>query len=121
MENFDYSALLGALASMWIVIMVLSVFSIICNWCIYKKMCGKGWASIVPFYNNWVLCECTWGHGAMMFTYLIPFIGGIMALITMWKMYTGFGKGVGFKILSLIFPVITMAIVAFGKSEYTRP
>lgn len=120
--TYDNSAgFFAALSAYWFIFAIILVFMVVCNWLIYQKMCGQGWPSIVPIYNNWVLCRNTWGHGAMMFTFFIPFVGGIFQIVTLWKMYTGFGKSTGFKILSLFFPLITMAIVAFNSDEYYAP
>lgn len=42
---------------------VLSIIEIIGKWKLFKKAGKPGWASIIPYYNNWVLVEisgCKW-------------------------------------------------------------
>lgn len=117
------AGLLGGIGAIFLLILFCfgaTIFSIVCLWKCFKKMGEEGWKSIIPFYNTWTLCELTWGTGAMMFTWLIPFVGSIFAIATYWKMYSGFGKGFLFNIFGIFFQPITTAICAFDKSVYTK-
>ena len=120
MENMNELAnVLGALAAVWVVALVIGIFVAICTWKCYVKMGEPGWACLIPFYNNWVLCKRTWGNGWMMLTYFIPYAGAVMSLITLVKMYKRFGKSTALSVLgTLFFPLILLAICAFDDSVY---
>lgn len=105
----------------FICFLAFCVFNAIVMWRCFKKINEPGWKSLIPFYNTWVLCKHTWGHGVMMLTWLVPYIGSVMQIITYWKLYKGFGKGDLFCILGIFFPFITTPICAFDRSVYTEP
>jgi hypothetical protein len=115
-----FGGMIGFAIGVFIVVsLIVAVFSIICYWKCYVKMGEPGWASLIPFYCNWVLCEHTWGKGVMMFTWLIPYVGTIFMMITHYKLFKHFGKSTVFSILGMFFTPITLAICAFDKSVYT--
>ena len=82
------------------------------------KMGADPWASVIPIYNVWTLCEYTWGRGIMLLTWLIPYVGIIFMLATYWKLFKGFGKSNIFCIFGIIFQPIAIAICAFDNSTY---
>ena len=77
-----------------------------------------GWAAVIPLYNTWVLCKHAWGHGAMMFTWLIPVAGGVLIMATFFKLFEKFGKSTLFNVLGMFFTPIALAICAFDDSEF---
>lgn len=101
-----------------LVALAACIFTLIGTWICYQKMDEPGWASIVPFYCNWVLCKHTWGHGAMMFAWFIPYVGTILMYITYFKWFKGFGKSTLFSLFGLLFLPIAVAICAFGDAEF---
>ena len=129
---------LGAVIGVGLVALAIAIFVIVCTWKIYVKMGAPGWASIIPYYTNWVLCEKVWGNALVSLAIIVPGVinmvvdlGGlatvlslitvVTSLITNWKMCKGFGKGTGFCIANIFFAPITMAILAFGKDEFVGP
>ena len=125
----------GLIAALFIFALIVCVFTLVCNWKIYKKLGEPGWTSIVPFYNTYLLCKHTWGNGWLMLvlylpsfiagfvdaaalTILISFMVSIFNYMTTWKLYKGFGKSTLFCVLGLFFTPITHAICAFDNSEY---
>lgn len=124
----------GALLVAGLISLAVCVFAIICNWKIFVKMGAPGWASIIPFYCNWVLCDKVWGNALMSLAIIIPSIISscvdgalstilslvtiIVAYVTNWKKYKKFGKSTGFCILGIFFTIITDAICAFGDAEF---
>lgn len=114
------AAAIGASTAALLIFLAVFIFAVVCLWKVYAKMGEPGWASLIPFYCNWVLCKHTWdGKGAMMFTWLIPFVGSIFMIITWFKLFKGFGKSALFAIFGLFFTPIALAICAFGNAEYT--
>lgn len=108
----------AALGAIWVITMLISIFSLVCLWRCFVKMGEPGWCSIIPIYNSIALCAHSWGNGWMFLTWFIPIIGGIMTMITWYKFFERFGKSTIFSILGMFFTPITLAICAFDSSEW---
>ncbi len=127
-----YGGFSGVLLGIWIICMAAVVLSIIATWRLFQKAGQPGWASIVPFYNGYVLYKITWGNGWMFFVLValsvlcgIPVLGALCAIaavviqcITMWKLAEAFGEGIGFTLGLILLPFIFQMILAFGHYEY---
>lgn len=100
-----------------------SILTIISLWKIYTKAKQPGWASIIPFYSEFVLYRLTWGEGIyFLFTYVaIPVVPFIMSVITIIKLARSFRKSDGFAVGLILLPVVFFPILAFGSSEYAGP
>lgn len=120
---------IGILSVMFIFLMIIcvliSIFSIIVMWKIFKKAGKNGWEAIVPVYNMFILFEITWGNRILVLSLLasiIPVIGTIILfvilVITYNKLSKSFGKSTGFTVGLIFLSPIFMAILAFDKSEY---
>ena len=109
-------AAIGFLIFIWLIVLAISVFSIICTWKVFKKANKPGWAAIIPVYNFVVLLEIT---ELPMWYIALLFVPGanIYALIkTYIELAKKFGKSEGFGVgLALLNPIF-MAILAFNKS-----
>ena len=126
-----------------IVALILCVFIVICNWKIMEKAGEDGWKALIPYYNYFVMSEISMtkptflvvffvflGGALLCFLGCIPYIGFIFSSIAglimtvangilNFSLAKSFGKEVGFCVLSIFFPPIVRAILAFGGSEYT--
>jgi len=108
---------------LWIVIIVVAIFVIACQWIVFKKAGRPGWAAIVPIYNEWVLLEMGGQPGWWALVAFIPFVGivavvfVIMALVEIAKR---FGKSPWFALLLILLPIIGWPILAFDKSTYSE-
>ena len=126
-----------------IVALILCVFIVICNWKIMEKAGEDGWKALIPYYNYFVMSEISMtkptflvvffvflGGALICFLGCIPYIGFLFASIAglimtvangilNFSLAKSFGKEVGFCVLSIFFPPIVRAILAFGGSEYT--
>ena len=149
-ETESYAAvggLFGFLAGMLTTILIVSIIwyilVIISNWKIFTKAGEKGWKSIIPIYNLYILCKIV---GMSFWKWFLIFLGisvlqGIGTAVNagwlvtcsaiatfvayLWysirmAINTGeaFGKGSGFKVLLFFFPEISKMVLGFGKSEY---
>lgn len=118
----DYaSALAGVSVFAWIIYMALIVFYIFVMWKIFVKAGEPGWASIVPFYNTYVLFKITWGNGWLFLLSLIPFVNIVILIITYVKLAQAFGKGGGFAAGLIFLSFIFLPILAFDSSDYIGP
>ena len=113
-SDYSSTASFGG-GSMFFCLVVCVVF-IVAMWKMFVKAGEPGVASIVPFWNTWVLYKITWGSGAAMFLLLIPLVNVVISIITMFKLAKVFGKGVGFGFGLLFFPIIFFPILAFSSN-----
>lgn len=104
---------------------LFGIFMIVVLWKIYKKAGKAGWTSLVPFYNQYVLSEITWGNGwyfLLSFATIIPYIGVFItiafAILSYIKLAKAFDKSDGFAIGLIFLNPIFLAILAFDKSQY---
>ena len=113
------SGLTGAIVAMglffWILSMALSILMIVSLWKIFKKAGKPGWASIIPIYNIYIMCEIAekeWWYVLLSF---VPF-ANIYAMIVLYNgMAKRFGKSGGFVAGMILLPVIFFPMLAFGK------
>ena len=117
----SYSALNllgGMLYTVILLVVAYFVLKIVANWKIFEKAGQPGWASIVPFYSNYIEFNIYWGNGWLfLIPVLLSLLSGIPLLGTLF-LAVAFGEGIGFTIgLCLLNPVFNM-ILAFGHYEY---
>lgn len=116
---------LGVIGVALLVAFAVGIFMIIVTWKLFQKAGKPGWASIVPFYSQYVLAEITWGNGwffLIFFASIIPVIGAfavlVFSILTYIKLAKAFGKDGGFAVGLIFLNPIFLAILAFGKSQY---
>ncbi len=98
---------------------IVSIFSLIATWMVYKKAGKEGWAALIPIYNMVVLFQIVDIDPKKLWWLLLPVIGIIIVLvyylIAMFKLAKKFGKpdifGLGLILLNPVF----MGILAFSK------
>ena len=115
------SGLTGALAAMglffWVLSMALSILMIISLWKIFKKAGKPGWASIIPIYNIYIMCEIAEKEWWYVLLSCVPF-ANIYAMVVLYNgMAKRFGKSGGFVAGMILLPVIFFPMLAFGKDE----
>jgi hypothetical protein len=109
-------AMLGTCAAVFgVVILLLFVI----QWKLFTKAGQPGWASLVPFYNQWILVTQICKKEPMWFILsLVPFVNIIAAWVLCMELAKKFGKSEGFGIGLFLLTPIFMAILAFGDAEY---
>jgi uncharacterized membrane protein YhaH (DUF805 family) len=109
----------GVFVLIWL---ALVVFSIVATWKLYTKAGKPGWASIVPFYNIYVLLQIAGRPGWWLLLFLVPFVNIVISLLLALDLAKAFGKSSTFGVVGLfLFGVIGYAILAFGDAKYTTP
>lgn len=111
----DISAILGTYA---ILVLVIAVIMIVANWKIYTKAGKPGWASIVPFYNMYVMYEIAGMNGWMFLLMLIPIVNIIIMIMLYVNLAKSFGKSTGFAVGLIFLNFIFMLILGFGSDQY---
>lgn len=94
------------------------IFLIAGMWKMFSKSGEPGWASIIPFYNAYVLFKITWGSGIKFLLLLIPIANIVILIMTEIQLAKAFGKGGGFAVGLIFFAPIFYAILGFGSAEY---
>lgn len=120
-------AILGSLGILWLIILVTAVFLITCEWKIFKKAGYDGWKAIIPFYNEYTLCEFTFGNGLWFLGYfvsIIPIVGyialGLFTIVANIRLAKSFGQSTGFVVGLIFLPIVFIPILAFGDATYTK-
>lgn len=120
------AGLMAFLAGLWILMLVLLVFYVVCMWKIFVKAGKPGWAALVPIYNVYVLMQIIgkpWWWMLAIFAGAIPVIGYLITLafglIVALELGKKFGKDTAFSILALwLFSFVGYPMLAFGSAKY---
>jgi hypothetical protein len=124
MTNTNSSFSIAAFLPVFLISIALGIIMIVALWKLFTKTGRPGWASIVPVYNLWVLFELTGFPAWLAILALVPFVNFvviILEIVALVKFVQLFGKGIGFGILTIFFPFVTLPILAFGKAQYQGP
>ena len=113
----DISAILGTYA---ILVLVIAVIMIVANWKIYTKAGKPGWASIVPFYNMYVMYEIAGMNGWMFLLTFITIVNIVIQIMLYLNLAKKFGKSTGFAIGLILLNPIFLLLLAFGNAEYNK-
>lgn len=121
--SYDYSpAVAGTLALfsgiLGIVCLAWAVLLIVAYWKIFTKAGEPGWASIVPFYGNYIAFKIAFGNGWLFLLCLVPVVNAVISIILIFKLAQVFGHGIGFGFGLLFLSPIFFLILAFDSSEY---
>lgn len=137
MYNYNYNSdftdvfaggLIIFLIIIYLIILAVAVFQIVCQWKVYKKAGKNGWEAIIPIYNAWVLFEISGYPGWIALIALacvIPVVGAfvgiailVFEILAAMSLAEKFGKEKVFGLLLAFVPVVGYAILAFGDAEY---
>ena len=113
--------MMAAAIGMIIVALALLIFCVAVMWKVFCKAGEPGWASLIPFYNLYVMTRITWGRGWLFIFGFLPLGNLIFAIFTMIKLAKVFGKKDGFACGLIFLSIVFLPILAFGKAEYTGP
>ncbi len=106
---------LPALAAFWVAVML---FLIAQMWCLFVKAGWPGWTCLVPIYNAYVMLKIAGKPGWWFLLMLLPIINIVIVLILPFSIAARFGKGAGFGLGLLLFPILFYPILAFGSATY---
>lgn len=113
--------LAGTMLLFFFVYAAVILIYVVSMWKLYAKAGKPGWASIVPIYNVIVQLEIIGRPIWWILLLFIPFVNIYAAIVLTLDLAKSYGKDTGFGILMLLFPIIMMPVLAFGKSEYVGP
>jgi hypothetical protein len=91
-------------------------------WKVYVKAGKPGWASIIPFYNIWVMLEIVGRPGWWLILFFIPFVNFVISIIIAIDLAKSFGKDALYGIILLwFFNIIGFLMLGFGDAQYEGP
>lgn len=102
-----------------LVVFALALFMLVSVWKVFVKAGKPGWASLIPFYNAYVLIKIAGKSGWWFFLLLIPLINLVFGFLIMLAVSDRFGKGVGYALGLIFLPIIFYPILAFGDATYS--
>ncbi len=114
---------LGLTISTWLSIsLFIAVVYIVAIWKIYEKAGQKGWASLIPIYNIYILLKIIGKPGWwLLLLFFVPFLNIILAIWMTNLLSKSFGKDVLFTIGLLFFGFIFYPILGFSDTRYLGP
>ena len=124
LQNDDGGGILAVLFSgIWMVCWLGIMIVIIAGyWKTFEKAGKPGWASLIPFYNIYVMLEIVGRPGWWLILFFIPFVNFVVLILISIDMAKSFGKGDGFGILMLwLLMPIGYLMLGFGDAEYQGP
>jgi len=109
----------GSIGAVGMVIyLALIVFMIATMWKIFTKAGKPGWASLIPFYNIFVMIDIAGKPAWYFILFFIPFANLVAMILIYIGMAERFGKGGGFVVGMILLPIIFFPMLAFGSAEY---
>ena len=111
-----------------LVIIAVAIVEIAGLWQVFVKAGQPGWASIIPFYNFYILLKIV-GRPPWWLVFLIaaiiPFIGELVALvvgiIVLVDLAKSFNKSTGFAVGLILLGFVFMPMLGFGPDQYVGP
>jgi signal peptidase I len=106
-----------------IIIIITTIITFIGLWKVFIKAGVKGWYSIIPFLNVWMVVKII-NKKFWWFIYcLIPFINIFVAMLIIIEIMKCFRKnGLLIQIAGVLFPFVILPWLGFSKKEtYTHP
>ena len=93
----------------------IGIFTIVCNWLIFKKAGKEGWEAIVPIYNTVVLIEITGLPMWYIALFFVPFANIFASVMIYLELARRFKQSAGFGVGLFFLTPIFLGILAFDK------
>lgn len=122
-NDFGMGAAVGAsIATILMIVSLVALFMVVCQWMIYTKAGKPGWAAIVPIYNMIVLLEIVGKPWWWLILMLIPIVNIVIIIMVLNLLSKSFGQGVGFTLGLLFVGIVFYPLMAFSKNiKYVGP
>lgn len=104
-----------------LVALVLFALVIVGLWKTFEKAGQPGWGSLIPFFNIYLLLKIAGRPGWWLLLVLIPLVNFVIVIIVAIDVAKAFGRGVGYALGLIFFPMIFYPMLGFGKDTYTKP
>jgi hypothetical protein len=115
-QNAAAAGIGGGVMLVWLVVFVVMI---VACWKVFTKAGQPGWASIIPFYNIYVLLTIVGRPGWWLLLFFIPIVNLVIGIIVTIDLATRFGKGGGYAAGLILLPIVFYPMLAFGSAAYT--
>lgn len=115
-----------------LLLIAIVVAHIVAIWKQFQKAGQPGWASIVPFYRDYISYKICWGEGWLFLAPLVlsvlnavPIVSSLASLLIIalyavlqYKKSEAFGHGIVFAVGLFLLPIVFDLMLAFGSEQY---
>jgi len=105
---------------MGIISLILLIAVIIGLWKMFEKAGEPGWASLIPFYNLWVLVRISGFEWYWFVGCFIPLVNVIVFIVISIGIAKKFGMPVIYAAGLFLLPCVFYPILGFGSAQYQR-
>jgi len=98
--------------------LAIMIACIVGMWKMFEKAGEAGWASLIPFYNLWVLNRIAGKPWWWFIGYLIPLVNVVCFLLLSLAVARKFGEAALYGVALFFFPFIFYPILGFGSARY---
>ncbi|MBN2637837.1 MAG: signal peptidase I [Bacteroidales bacterium] len=116
MENSNLST--DSIWTIVVIVLALVVLQIAAMWRIYEKAGKPGWASLIPFYNIFVLLQIVKKPEWWLVWYFLPIANIVVSIWVTNLLSKSFGKNEAFTLGLIFLSIIFYPILGFGNSAY---
>ena len=126
MQTYQYDTAatglgLGFILTFTLIGLAFGIFMIAAMWGLFAKAGQPGWAAIIPFYNTIVQLRVVGRPWWWVLLVFVPIVNVIVAIILCVDLAKSFGKGTGFGVATIFFPLVTIPMLAWGSARYVGP
>lgn len=101
--------------------LLILIGSIAGMWKMFEKAGQPGWASLIPFYNIYIMLQIVGRPWWWILLLFVPIINLIVAVVVMLDLAKSFGQSTAFAIGLIFLGFIFIPILGFGDAEYVGP
>lgn len=111
----------GAAAGMFMFLLIglaLFLVQVVGMWKTFEKAGQKGWLSIIPILNSYVLIKIAGRESWWIILYFIPCVSFIVQIIVCMDVAPKFGKSSAYGIGLALMPIIFFPMLGFSDAQY---
>ena len=109
-DSFDFSLI--------ILLFAATILVIIAEWRVFEKAGQPGWASIIPYFNFFIMLKIVNKPLWWIFWLFVPGANVVVGIWVTNLLAKSFGKNEGFTLGLIIFPFIFYPVLGFGNASF---
>jgi hypothetical protein len=111
----------GLAVSLYLVAVALAILEIVALWRLFTKAGERGWKSLIPIYNSFILLRIIGRPWYWLLLLAIPIIDIVFVFIVYYDLSKAYGHGIPYWLGLLLLPGVMIPVLAFGRSRYYGP
>lgn len=120
MYDTQFVAMLAtAMVTMSVMILALYVITVIAYWQIFKKAGEKGWKSLIPLYNSYIMYKISWKTSMFWIMLILDIVYAVLACINVYAQ-NGILSFLSFAIYIAVFVIAIISMHKLSKGIRTR-